>query len=82
MRLLARAILLGTPRPHRHPPEAETAQQFANRSFGQPDAVALLDHPRQFDPSPAHHTVLDRPQRKCQPAARRFRRIVNGWPTG
>ena len=58
MRLLARAILLGTARPNRYPPEAETVQQFANRSFGQLDAVALLDDPRQIDPSPAHHTVI------------------------
>jgi hypothetical protein len=58
MRLLARSILLGTARPHRYPPEAETAQQFANRPFGQLDAVALLDYPRQVDSSPAHYTVL------------------------
>lgn len=33
-------------------------QQGANRTFGQLDPVALLDHPRQIDPPPAHDAML------------------------
>jgi hypothetical protein len=58
MRLLAGDVLIGTARPHRYPPEAEATQQIADRSFGQLDPVALLDHMRQIDPAPAHHPML------------------------
>ena len=58
MRLLARGILIGTAWPHRYPLEAEATQQIADRSFGQLDPVALLDHLRQIDPAPAHHPML------------------------
>jgi hypothetical protein len=57
MRILKRSVLLGTVRPHRYAPEAEAAQQIADRSLGQLDPVALLDHKRQVDPAPAHHAV-------------------------
>ena len=56
--LLQRAVLLRTARPHRHAPEAETAQQVANRPLGERDPVALRDHARQVDPPPPHHAVL------------------------
>ena len=58
MRLLGNAILLGTSRSHRYPPEPEAAQQFADRSLGQLDPIVLLDHMREVDPPPAHHAML------------------------
>ncbi len=58
MRLLGNAILLGTSRSHRDPPEPEAPQQCADRSLGQLDPIALLDHMREVDPPPAHHAML------------------------
>lgn len=58
MRLLDRGVLLGTSWPHRYPPEAQTTEQIADRSFGQFDPIALLDHVREVDPPPAHHAML------------------------
>ena len=58
MRLLSKAILLGTSWPHRYPPEAETPKQITDRTLGQLDPVALLDDARQVDPPPAHHALL------------------------
>ena len=33
-------------------------KQSADRAFGQRDPIALLDHPREIDPSPTHHAML------------------------
>ena len=58
MRLLKCSVLLGTAWAHRHPPEAETAQQVAYRPFRKRDAVALLDQSRKVDPPPPYHPML------------------------
>ena len=58
MRLLGNAILLGTSGSNRYPPEPEAPQQFADRSLGQLDPIALLDHMREVNPPPAHHAML------------------------
>ena len=58
MRLLGGGVLLGTSWPHRYAPEAQPAQQIADRSFGQPHTIALLDDARQIDPAPAHYPMF------------------------
>jgi hypothetical protein len=58
MRFQRFGVLLGVQRPHRNPAKAETAQQVADRAFGQADAQLLLDLARQIDPPPANHPVF------------------------
>lgn len=58
MGLLSFSVLLGASWPHRYPPEAETTQHCADRSFRQLDPIALFDHMREVDPPPAHHAML------------------------
>ena len=58
MRLLDRGVLFGTSWPHRDTPKAETTKQIANRSFGQLDPIALLDHVREVDPPPTDNAML------------------------
>ena len=58
MRLLGGDILARMPRPHRQAPEAEAAQERADRSLGQDHAVTLLDHRGEIDATPAHHAVF------------------------
>lgn len=58
MRLLNLSVLPRTSWAYRYPPEAETTKQITDRTFGQLDPIVLLDHVREVDPPPAHHTML------------------------
>jgi hypothetical protein len=58
MRLLSRCVLIGTSWPHGEPPEAETTKQIPDRTLGQLDPIALLDHLREIDPPPSHNSML------------------------
>lgn len=58
MRLLRCSVLLGRLRPYRQAPEAEAAQQSANRSLGQRDAELLGDLSPEIGSSPADDAML------------------------
>ena len=57
MRLQRFGALLGVERAHRDPAKPETAEQIADRAFGQIDAPLLRNLAGQIDAPPADHPV-------------------------
>ena len=73
MRLQRCGILIGVLRADRYPAKAETAQQIADRAFGQRHAELPLDLGGQIDASPANHPVFGKLRAGADPLRHRRR---------
>lgn len=71
MRFLSLGVLFGISWPHRYPTEAEAMKQIADRTLGQLDPIALLDHVREVDPPPSHHAMFG----QVRPVANQLRHL-------
>lgn len=69
MRLQRCGILIGVLWPYRYATKTETAQQIANRAFGQRYTELPLDLASQIDAPPANHPVFG----KLRPGAHPLR---------